>query len=289
MDNKGKGFILALGIVLFCIHAVGYSADMARSSSELKIPSELLTGKNVRLDPSFFVTPDMVMQRMDANDVIVVDVRRPEEFETFRIPGSINIALFAVKTRSMLAGKAVVLVNEGYRYLRLERECKKLRKAGFDISILAGGLNRWRRAGGRIEGDPFAIRTLNRMPANVLFEEKDCANWVFVDAAPKNEPALSKLMPYAKAIPFSGGGIGFAAELKKIMSGKNPLTFVAIAGTDGKGYSAMESVLSKGKVKDVFFVQGGAAAYRRFLENQTRMWEQADRRRVTVEKCSRCP
>ena len=79
------------------------------------IPAELLTGTGKRRNPAFAISAESVLQKMRENqDIVLVDIRRRVEFEKFRIPGSINIPLFAIKTKAFLKSKSLVIVDEGY-------------------------------------------------------------------------------------------------------------------------------------------------------------------------------
>ena len=51
-------------------------------------------------------------------------------FTEAHIPGSINMPLYAVKTKTFLKSVPVVLVNEGFRYAELESECRRLAERG---------------------------------------------------------------------------------------------------------------------------------------------------------------
>jgi hypothetical protein len=48
------------------------------------------------------------------HDVTLVDVRDRDCFERFRIPRSIHVPLYAVKTKGFLKERFLVLVHEGY-------------------------------------------------------------------------------------------------------------------------------------------------------------------------------
>jgi rhodanese-related sulfurtransferase len=100
-------------------------------------------------------------QLKNRQDITLVDVRDAGEFEKFRIPGSINIPLFAIKTKTFLKSKPLVLINNGQNYKQLTDECTVLSKAGFIVSMLDGGLYQWKRKNGRLEGDVFAQKELN--------------------------------------------------------------------------------------------------------------------------------
>ena len=92
---------------------------------------------------------------------VLVDVRSADGH--IRIPGALQMPMHAVKTKSFLRDRQVVLIDEGYGNPALEAECRKLRKTGFtQSSIWYGGLNAWQGQGGAMEGgEAAAVRRLS--------------------------------------------------------------------------------------------------------------------------------
>lgn len=92
--------------------------------------------------------------------VTTVDVREPEEFERGRIPGSTNVPLGQLPGRFDEFERrrpVVVACHSGSRRSQLATEL--LARAGFMVSILAGGVNGW-----VAEGLPFDTSTVTRRP-----------------------------------------------------------------------------------------------------------------------------
>ena len=188
---------------------------------------------------------------------MLVDVRDPGDFESFRIPGSVNIPIYALKTKNFLKSKKVILVNEGWGYNRLQQECFSLLSNGFkDVKILNGGLNSWKASGETIQGDVFAQRNLDRMSPEVFHEEKQIEDLIVVDVS--EEDLLARdLIPRDAVIPFSGDkknwGSILAAELK---SRKNrALNSVLIFNTNGDRYEEIEKQLQGPGIGSVFFLE----------------------------------
>ena len=102
-----------------------------------------------------------------------MDIRSPEEFERLRIPGSINVALYAVKTKAYLKAQPFVLVGAGFEWRDLETESKCLHQSGFKPSILCGGLVAWQSQGGLLEGDRLLVAIYKEIPAHLFLHEKD--------------------------------------------------------------------------------------------------------------------
>ena len=133
-------------------------------------PDPLFAEQLRKQNGSYVISVESVRHKLkEKQDILLVDVRNKEEFEAFSIPGSVNIPLFAIKTKSFLKPKFLVLLNEGYNYDELEQACEDLRESGFTVWVLHGGLYYWKEKGGRLKGNPFMQKELNKMPPSVFF------------------------------------------------------------------------------------------------------------------------
>jgi rhodanese-related sulfurtransferase len=129
-----KTLFLFIGLVIFANPA------MAAEQAAVKVKKH---------DPALLISVAEFRKTISENkNVLVIDVRKPEDFEKIRIPSSMNMPLFSVKTKLFLKSKQLILVNEGYNYSQLEPECIGLRKAGFKVNILHGGLYYWESSAG---------------------------------------------------------------------------------------------------------------------------------------------
>ncbi len=251
--------------------APGELSHPGERRSGTKIPSEWLTRRLKPRDPALVVSVESILKEMKGKpEAILVDVRPRSEFEKSRIPGSIQVDLFAVKTKNLLKAKPLVLVNEGYSCSRLEEEVKGLRDAGFMASILDGGLSEWRRKGGPLEGDAFAQKDLNKIPPQIFFQERVYDNWVVIDATTANKHMAASLLPENIPMVSSNGPEPPAAQLKAIMARRKamPSLFFLILDDDGKDQERLEKLLTEAGISRVFFLDGGIAGYRSFLEQQ---------------------
>jgi rhodanese-related sulfurtransferase len=258
--------------------------------SNVAIPKKLIVGNTIRHDPGLFVAPERVIKDMGGNKALfLIDARNKVKFDQFRIPGSINIPLYAIKTKAALRTGFLVLINEGHSYGQLEKTCRQLREAGFKASVLAGGLNRWRQVGGRLEGDPFAKKELNKIMPRAWFQEKKYKNWVVVDVSEDGKG--KELIPWSVTLPFTDDPAQFRGKLADVIAGseKDPLLSVLIVNEDGQGYDQIEKTMKKTGIKNLFFLKNGFKGYRKFLEDQVLMGRKKEKRTVGVKGCSSCP
>ncbi len=94
------------------------------------------------------LTPQQVNAALDAHEILLIDVREPDEFAAEKIPGALNVPLstFDPATLPDPGGKTVVLQCAGGK--RSAMAVDKCRKANKDVEThLAGGLAAWKAAG----------------------------------------------------------------------------------------------------------------------------------------------
>lgn len=220
-------------------------------------------------NPELYICPDDIFAlKQKGEKIIFVDVRLKADFDKFRIPKSINVPLYTIKTKEFLNLCRVILVNEGSSYSQLEQECLNLKNAGFSVSILQGGLNCWKQKGNALEGDLFAQAGLNQMPPEALFVEKDYGDWLIIDIS---YPADAKnLIPQAVGIPLSNNNVRqFIWRIKNEIDkrgGKNIFS-VLIVNKKGDEYGKAERILEEAGIKSVFYLKGGLDGYKTFLKN----------------------
>jgi rhodanese-related sulfurtransferase len=257
------------------------------------IPGVLLTRRLRERDPSLLISVESVLKRLKKRErTILVDVRNAWGFQKFRIPGSINILLFSIKEKAFLKSCAIVLVNEGYGYNKLEKECENLKKSGFSsVWILDGGMRSWECGGGHIEGDVFAINGLSRVPAREFFNEKDYEHWTLVDIAPESGTNVRWWMPQSVARPFSGDKNDFIVQVKAMrkpgVDGGRSL--ILLYDEKGEHAEEVDNLLQEANMDGVFYLEGGANAYKAFLMQQAAAWQPTHSVKKTEKKCAQCP
>lgn len=91
--------------------------------------------------------PASVAERLGRQDVVVLDVRQPREFRRGHIRGSHNVPLpqLAAQLERIPRNRTIVTVcATGHRSAAAAR---MLRRAGFEVENLAGGVRAWSQAG----------------------------------------------------------------------------------------------------------------------------------------------
>ena len=264
-------------------------------------------------DSSLTVSVDTVLYKLkQKQNITLVDIRKPKEFEKVRIPVSINIPLHAIKTKAFLKFHPIVLVNNGYQYTLLEKECKNLKSKGFNVTILKGGLNCWKQKKAPLAGDVFVQKELNKVSPRVFYQEKEFNDQVVIDVSQVQSKESKKLIPCAIHIPFSDN----PAELNFLLSGvsteskkhlnlsalsvsavnnktiskqkKNAVMSVLIFNEHGNGYEKVEKTIEKSGLNNVFYLKGGLKGYKKYLEYLALSRQPKSSRLKTVSKCKNC-
>ena len=223
--------------------------------------------------------------------VFLVDVRRPEAFKALWIPGSINVPAYAVGTKTMLKGRPVVLIDEGWRYRQLADLCIRLRKDGFDARVLLGGMMLWHARGGLLQGDPFARRRLKRVPPEACHADRGGLDWLIVDISENSVKEMHALFPHARRVALDRTSPDLAARLESLARAhvSEPLGFVLVVDENGQGETAVEKALEGAGIQKAFFLEGGMPGYREFMKRQDAIRQHVKGEEIGVKKCRRCP
>ena len=280
MNQRIKISTIITIIVLFCLGSATLSAG-----EQLK-----------KHDPSLAISVDSAIRQHRKNRIFLVDVRSRKAFETLKIPGSLNIPRYAVKTRPFLKSQPIVLVNEGFAGSLLEQECRKLNQKGFKAYILNGGLNAWSYKNGPLEGDLFSIKTFSTVSSRIFHQEKDFKNTIVIDVSEVQSRTSKQLMPGAIHLPVIGASAkqqiknislsDLRASVRDIK--KTPGAALLITNQDGQGYEHLEKIIAKAGAGPMFYLEGGLDGYRRFLKHLALSRQPKKARVKTINECTTC-
>jgi rhodanese-related sulfurtransferase len=276
------------------------------------LSTQLNAAETKSRNASLSIAPTTVMQRLEKKErIFLVDVRDGTNFNKFKIPNAINIPLSFIKTKSFLKTQPVVLINEGYSYTELEREAEGLNESGFDVKIMEGGLWAWKHKGGTIVGDPFAQQDLNKIPSADFFQEKDYSNLVIIDAsatktghkselpntsihlgndegAPDVKALVRALFVDRKSLKKYQKNMALPEGIDLVKSAKtDPLLSAVVINEDGD-YSLLEKGIDEVCRDKVFYLEGGVAAYEKFLEFKLLANRPRQDRVKSTEECEEC-
>ncbi len=229
-------------------------------------------------DRSCHISVASMQKELLTGRAAIVDVRHPDAFNRYSIPASLNIPLYAIKTKAFLKDKHVILINEGASATSLEGACVDLHRAGFSkVSVLEGGLHAWAGQQGTVVGDVLAVDQLKWMSPQDLFAERQYDDWIVFDFSAKQESAMRPWLP--KKLEAIKLNAKTAATVKTAMAGKggNSPRKILIVDEKGVGYSKIEPLMRKAGLNQIYYLEGGLAGYRQFITQQTAMWNQKDK------------
>ncbi len=292
--RKNHKPVMALNICIAGLFFLILSVSTAQAKAPAGDPAQQPAAGTRAINPDLFVNAAALKRQERSGSLpMLIDVRNSADFKAFRIPGSINLPLFAVKTKSMFKPGPIVLFNEGYNNSPLIWECEKLRENGFDATILFGGLTAWKNSKGAVEGDFFAFKDTNQIPGRIWYSEQKNDCWVCVDASPEStgtdpDKTGQTVFPEASRIPYAGPAESFSKQVAQaVKNRKTTGRFYALMvfTQDGSAYPAIEKAL-----KDfpcLFFLKDGLAGYEKFLKDLE--LARTQKRTIKGKKCGSCP
>lgn len=205
-----------------------------------------------------------VMERQaQGHSSTFVDVRGSVDYARARLPGSLNMPLYEVKTKSFLKGKDIVLVDGGWGDERLELECLYLQNAGFaSVKILYGGLNAWSASGQPLEGT--RCHEVQSLSAAALCSVIKYGDWLAVDLTDSDDSV--GIIPGAQRISWHTARDGeAAARLRDLLMANAKGKRVVLFTENGEDYDAIQDQVDGPDGVPVFFLRGGIQDYRRQL------------------------
>ena len=105
------------------------------------------------------VSREVLAERLAAGDVVVLDIRPPEEFAAGHIPGALSAPLEDVGklAESLDPATPIYAYCRGPYCLYADRAAAELRQRGFEARTVEGGLPDWRADGRPVSTDDRAV------------------------------------------------------------------------------------------------------------------------------------
>lgn len=238
-----------------------------------------------------FVYPEQLFPNSERDSsTVLVDARPALSYQQFHLPDSINIPLEFIKTKKFLAGKSVVLVDNGFALSSLLKARSELIEHGFSkVYILAGGIVGWLRSGGEIDGDLLAAAQSCLITPTQFYLEAGRDDLVAIDVSgsAKIDDLDNKLD--LLRVSFNPVSVGdFRARVAALITSRSVSGgSVLIISDSGEWYDEIAKVM-KGLPANVFYLTGGKAAYRAYLENEAKL-AQRTTQMLGERTCPVCP
>ncbi len=132
----------------------GYRGLQALSEARLAEVDRLVRDYFTSTDGLEPLPREELLRRARRRDVVVLDVRPPEEYAAGHIAGALSVPLADLKRRlaDLPASKTVVAYCRGPYCVLAAEAVRRLRRRGFHAVRLADGYPEWRDAGLPVEG-----------------------------------------------------------------------------------------------------------------------------------------
>ena len=117
-----------------------------KSASEIRETARLFFEERTALVP---ISSKELMERLNKDEVTLIDVRPKEEFLSGHLPKAISIPLKELKEKSseLLSSREIVAYCRGPYCVLAAEAAKFLAKKGFNVVILKEDVNSWRAEG----------------------------------------------------------------------------------------------------------------------------------------------
>jgi rhodanese-related sulfurtransferase len=235
-----------------------------------------------------FVRVSDVYKDWKNNQITLVDVRSKAEYASHRIPGAINIPLFAVKQKSFLRHRAVVLLNEGRSHVELLSACKALMADGFDnVRVLDGGIHSWITMSGPVDGNKTALAHHRVITSPEFVSALSERQWVVILLDGLNKSTFVSLAGH-KVIEYSGDLDQLAGILDNAFKNNEQggtRNAVLLANRQGNNYQTITALLKEHAVAHTFLLAGGIEAYQGYLSQHLAMRTKMLRSPEPVRRC----
>lgn len=294
---RSKSLLITTALIL-CLSIQAHAAagnDGAHKTHETYhnisvIPEKLFNHRPKQRESACAILPDGLLDKLrQKQPLTLVDVRNTDDFQRLHIPGSLNLALYAVKTKIFLKSFPMVLLNEGFQYRLLESECRQLKDMGFNVLILEGGVTAWAQKGNALVGDLFALEDMQMISPQVFFREKDSQNVVVIDVSPVQSKISKQLMPYSIHLPIPDEVGQWARKLDRLTDShrNHPFSSILVFNETGDGYDRAKKIFA-GLSVTAFYLQSGMVGYQRYLKDIMLSRMPRDDRIKTEKPCAVC-
>lgn len=212
-------------------------------------------------------------------DLALIDLRSASSRRELRIPGALDYPLYALKTKSYLKNRAVLLSGDGFHRLELERGCLELRQKGFkEVKVLKGGIQRWAAAGGRVEGPKKVLSEVQTLSAADVYTEMAGRGLLLIDvskeAAPPVITGASRYVHLSLTEPLSQFSEQLAKRLAQELKGTTDTSIVLFNDSSrAEEVHTLEALISALKTQDIWLLKGGRQSLAAFAAQNRSMLE----------------
>jgi len=121
-----------------------------KTASEIREVSRLFFEERESLEP---IGIDELKQKLEKDEVTLIDVRPNEEFQQGHLPKAVSLPLTELRSNinSFNSGKEIVAYCRGPYCVLAAEAVKLLKETGFNVTIFKEDINSWKKAGLELE------------------------------------------------------------------------------------------------------------------------------------------
>jgi rhodanese-related sulfurtransferase len=226
-------------------------------------------------DDSCLAPVQKIYAQWEEGGALIVDVRKPAQYQQHQISGSINLSIHEIKYKQSLKKRNLVLMNKGLTQRFLLNECIRLKQQGFNqVSVLEGGLNAWNDQGFPLISRAGSFVTIDEITPYEYLNASPETEWIYIDLD-HSSTEIRSLVSNAKILNYNGDISEFKTDFQKFkgseVSGQT-IRYLAV-DKNGRNYLKYKQLFSDLAIKDVFFLSGGVTGLLRRKQQQVALLE----------------
>jgi rhodanese-related sulfurtransferase len=208
---------------------------------------------------------------------VVVDTRSAVEYSAFHVDGALNISEQALRTKTFLQSKPIVLAGNGKGEHELYAACGDLKRAGFkQVRVLRGGMPAWLNALSPVMGTVVPVPPMLRLTsAQLMVEAAFDENLILISPQMRT---VQKLLPTATSLASSNPeAVAKATKDLLVRRGKqakgmvsSSVVLVADATINDEYIDQLSKLL---KPSPLLVYTDGADLLKQFVRGQEAMWK----------------
>ncbi|MBS1196693.1 MAG: hypothetical protein H6R18_478 [Proteobacteria bacterium] len=200
---------------------------------------------------------------------VVVDTRTSGEFSGFHANGALNLEVGALRAKSYLRDKKLLLAGNGKTERELYIACANLKKMGFkQVRLLRGGMPAWLLHSQPVVGQPGSLAAQLRLtPSEMWAGSRFDANVVLLAPAMS---VLQKDLPMALVLRDENTE-AIKSQVEKRRRGSS--SSVVLVGGPGWTDERIEQLAQKLKPLPLLVFAEKPEVYKQFLTTQEAVWK----------------
>lgn len=248
--------------------------DMNNRNRKKAVDREkILSSVDAQLINSCLISTNEVQRRLLSRSVSLIDIRSAKEYESYRLPGSLNLSSYAIKSKDYLKSKHLVIVGDKVDLMEMGLLCRELKEQGFKkVNILKDGMSSW---GKKLAGQNAELNNswlFGKIEPREFTSLKSKMKWMVLDVSGEevNKKELDFIYQGLDVVSFGVGDEGGLKKVKGFMSSQSDknLYGILVISNHGSGYGEISKYLETNNIKNVYYMDGGLREFAIYLQGR---------------------